>query len=122
MPRRFRDTWDQVATPGDAAAVLLGGSVGWAFDIVASIHGAPSPGTVGAITGSATLGVKKAIEAQRAGRKPLSRANKALDFLKRKGFTAKVDLQEEIALYKAGVNDAAELNRAVTKALKEYTG
>jgi hypothetical protein len=117
----FGDLWKQVSTVGDGATLILGSVAGWAVDVGLNLHGVPSPGAVGVVSGAFALGTKKTIDVQRSKRKPLRRAQSALSLFGLKNFKpSNVDLEQELDLYRRQIIDDKALNRAIDRAIKEY--
>lgn len=62
----FKDLLRDSNGPADSATILIAGTAGFVIDAALSVHGVFSPGTVGALSASGALGLKKAWEARRA--------------------------------------------------------
>ena len=124
----MRDLLRSASTPGDFAAVLLGGSVGLVLDAALLHVGVLSPGTFGIASASASLGLKKGAEATintRAGivRRGaiVDRTKKAEDFLRGRQhgeLANQIEAQRE--LHATGVIDDAVLEEALKDVLVRF--
>jgi hypothetical protein len=69
-------------TTGDVAVVLGAGTLGFAVDALAAVHGVFSPGTVSALSATGALSAKKAWDARREAKRAEKAAAKALENVK----------------------------------------
>jgi hypothetical protein len=123
----YASLWKQVSSPGDAAVVLVAGTVGFLADAALNLVGFCSPGVVGATTAAAALGVKKSYEAERAVRRArreerfaLHRAAVAMTFLNQRYPQGRERLRFDVALRQAGVIDDEQLSRCVDEVIDAY--
>lgn len=146
----MQDLLGRVTSPGDMAAILLGGAAGYTLDAALNVAGFFEPGICGAVTASGCLGAKKFLEAQvatfrsyRAGRReseqraldagralqrtqvPLEAVDRAwalVDHILDAGGDAKLAerLQQELKLHKAGITNEQSLDEVIEAVLREY--
>lgn len=117
------ELFDQIASPGDAATVLLAGTAGLVADAGLNIVGFLSPGSCGVAAASTALGLKKAYEAKRQGASAvpeLERAARALTLCADSGFRKTADLAQAVRLRKAGLIDDAALSSEIDSLVAAY--
>lgn len=123
----YTSLWCQVASPGDAAAVLLAGSATFAVDAIANILTNCPASAVGVAGGAAALGVKKAVEAYRrlgsaraSETRALTRAVYAVALIRTDYPAGARRLTADIALRRSAVIDDRQLNQSIDETLHGY--
>lgn len=117
------ELFEQVTSPGDAATVLLAGTLGLVADAGLNVVGFLSPGSCGVVAASTALGVKKGMEARRARGSELSpaqRATKILGLAVELGLADVSELKNAIELHEQGVLSDAALSLSADELLAKY--
>ena len=119
---------EEASSPGDMAAILLAGSIGFVIDAGINAVGFLSPGAVGLLSASTALGMKKGWEAwreahreqrktERAAAECEARALRLLRYLEGKDEPLRAALLEELELLREGISTIANLDMAVESSL-----
>lgn len=135
MASPWKEIFKAIETPGDWAVVLIAGTVGFGGDLLSTVHGLPSPGTLGGLSATGALGLKKGYQASRAAirrrkaaaailrrvRDAPTRAEKLVRLFEEKGFDSGVQaLQNARDLHSLGEWDDSKLDEACEAVVNEY--